>query len=174
MGAAMAPSTDSIMGAVPVEHAGVASAVNDAVRQFGGTLGVAVLGSALTARYRSLLDPLISRVGGGRYVPALDSVGAAHATARLARDPSLLRAADHAFVSAMAFAVYGAVLSMAMGAVAVVVALPAGRRVRRALARHSLPKRTPYTPKHSAEPVDPQPWIVVADLSRRLSLSDCN
>ena len=45
MGLTQAPATEAIMGAVPNEKAGVGSAVNDATRLFGGTLGVAVIGS---------------------------------------------------------------------------------------------------------------------------------
>ena len=49
MGLAMAPATDSIMGSLPREKAGVGSAVNDTTREVGGALGVAILGSILAA-----------------------------------------------------------------------------------------------------------------------------
>jgi EmrB/QacA subfamily drug resistance transporter len=58
MGLTMAPATDSIMGSVPRERAGVGSAVNDTTRQFGGVLGVAVIGSLLVTRYDSRIDAL--------------------------------------------------------------------------------------------------------------------
>ena len=51
-----APATESIMGSLPTEKAGVGSAVNDTTRQTGGALGVAVLGSIFAARYRSTID----------------------------------------------------------------------------------------------------------------------
>ena len=41
MGLAMAPATESVMGSLPREKAGVGSAVNDTTRQMGGALGVA-------------------------------------------------------------------------------------------------------------------------------------
>ena len=41
MGNVMAPSTDSVMGAVPEANAGVASAMNDVTRQVAGAFGVA-------------------------------------------------------------------------------------------------------------------------------------
>ncbi len=53
MGLAMAPATDSIMGSIPPEKAGVGSAVNDTTREVGGALGVAILGSITTALYAS-------------------------------------------------------------------------------------------------------------------------
>ena len=49
----MVPSTDSIMGSLPKEKAGVGSAVNDTTRQVGGAQGVAVLGSHLASAYRT-------------------------------------------------------------------------------------------------------------------------
>lgn len=53
MGATMAPATDSIMGSVPAARAGVGSAVNDTIRQVGGALGVATLGSIAASTYTS-------------------------------------------------------------------------------------------------------------------------
>ena len=51
MGLTGAPATEAIMGAVRREKAGVGSAVNDATRLFGGTLGVAVIGSVAASLY---------------------------------------------------------------------------------------------------------------------------
>ena len=51
LGLTTAPATDSIMGVVRPEQAGAGSAVNDATRQIGGTLGVAVLGSVFSTLY---------------------------------------------------------------------------------------------------------------------------
>jgi EmrB/QacA subfamily drug resistance transporter len=51
MGNVMAPATDSIMGSLPREKAGVGSAMNDTTRQTGGAAGVALLGSILASRY---------------------------------------------------------------------------------------------------------------------------
>ena len=49
----MPPATESIMGALPREKAGVGSAMNDTTRQVGGAVGVALLGSILSSRYGS-------------------------------------------------------------------------------------------------------------------------
>ena len=51
LGLTTAPATDSIMGVVRPEQAGAGSAVNDATRQVGGTLGVAVVGSIFSTLY---------------------------------------------------------------------------------------------------------------------------
>jgi EmrB/QacA subfamily drug resistance transporter len=55
MGLTSAPATDAIMGVVPKAKAGVGSAINDATRLLGGTLGVAVIGSVYASLYASRL-----------------------------------------------------------------------------------------------------------------------
>ncbi len=55
IGLTSAPATESIMGAVPKAKAGVGSAINDATRILGGTLGVAVIGSIYASLYASRL-----------------------------------------------------------------------------------------------------------------------
>jgi hypothetical protein len=55
MGLTSAPATEAIMGVVPKAKAGVGSAVNDATRLLGGTLGVAVVGSVYASLYASRL-----------------------------------------------------------------------------------------------------------------------
>jgi len=53
LGLTTAPATESILSVLPPAKAGVGSAVNDATREAGGTLGVAVLGSIFTSIYAS-------------------------------------------------------------------------------------------------------------------------
>ena len=52
MGMTMAPATESVMGSLPREKAGVGSAINDTTRQVGGALGVAIIGSDRVERVR--------------------------------------------------------------------------------------------------------------------------
>src|SRR5262249_30428450 len=56
MGLTSAPATEAIMGVVPKEKAGIGSAVNDATRELGGTLGVAVIGSVFASLYVNALQ----------------------------------------------------------------------------------------------------------------------
>ena len=63
MGCVMAPATESIMGSIPREKAGVGSAMNDTTRQMGGALGVAVIGSILAAIYRPGVQSNMSAAG---------------------------------------------------------------------------------------------------------------
>ncbi|MGD1119490.1 MAG: MFS transporter [Dehalococcoidales bacterium] len=51
IGLTMAPATNSVMGSVPVDQSGVGSAMNNTMRQVGGALGVAVLGTILNSIY---------------------------------------------------------------------------------------------------------------------------
>jgi hypothetical protein len=60
IGLTSAPATESIMGAVPRAKAGVGSAVNDATRILGGTLGVAVIGSIYASLYASRIDTALT------------------------------------------------------------------------------------------------------------------
>jgi EmrB/QacA subfamily drug resistance transporter len=56
MAVVAAPATGSIISAVPLNRAGVASAVNDTTRELGGALGIAVFGSIANSAYRSGID----------------------------------------------------------------------------------------------------------------------
>ena len=56
MGAAMTPATSAITEALPPAQQGVGSALNDLSREVGGALGTAVIGSIVTAVYRSSLQ----------------------------------------------------------------------------------------------------------------------
>jgi len=60
VGLCTAPTTSAIMNAVPDEKQGVASAVNDATREVGAAVGIAVAGSILAASYRTSLAPHLS------------------------------------------------------------------------------------------------------------------
>lgn len=58
-GLGMPALTDTIMAAVPERDAGVASAVNDVSREFGGALGIATIGSLVAGLYRSNVEGII-------------------------------------------------------------------------------------------------------------------
>jgi EmrB/QacA subfamily drug resistance transporter len=62
LGSTTAPATESIMGSLSLDKAGVGSAVNDTTRELGGTLGVAVIGSVFSSVYvHALADKPIFR-----------------------------------------------------------------------------------------------------------------
>jgi hypothetical protein len=75
MGITMAPATGAIMSSVPLNKAGVGSAVNDTTREVGGALGIAILGSIATSSYRSGVD--LSGLPAEAQEAAGESIGAA-------------------------------------------------------------------------------------------------
>ncbi len=102
MGCVMAPATESIMGSLPREKAGVGSAVNDTTRQTGGALGVAVIGSIFAARYRGVIE-VPSGLTVAQADDVSDSIGRALTVARdvPARAAEIHDAAGDAFKAAM-------------------------------------------------------------------------
>jgi DHA2 family multidrug resistance protein-like MFS transporter len=108
-------TTDIVLGAAPPERAGAASAISETSSEFGGALGIALLGSVVTAAYRGAMadaapearDTLGGAVALAAELPA--EVGAA-----------LLDAARAAYVHAFELsAAISAVLSLGVALVAV-------------------------------------------------------
>ena len=81
MGFVMGPATESVMSAVPEEHAGVGSATNDVNRMVAGALGVAVAGSLISTSYAGRLEEATSALPAPAADAAADSVGGAAAVA---------------------------------------------------------------------------------------------
>jgi EmrB/QacA subfamily drug resistance transporter len=133
MGFTSAPATESIMGAVSRAQAGVGSAVNDATRLLGGTLGVAVIGSVYASVYNSRLAGAVPAGVPGRISHvAHQSVGAAFAAAdRLSavghHDAALAlhRAASSAFIHGLSVGCLVAGGVAAAGAIMAARLLPA-------------------------------------------------
>jgi EmrB/QacA subfamily drug resistance transporter len=111
MGAVMAPATESIMSVVPREKAGAGAAVNNSVRQIGGALGVAILGSVLAASYSAHLGSAVEALPAAVRTEASQSIvvtleavrgvtGSGDADAARAA-AGIVEPAREAFVSAM-------------------------------------------------------------------------
>ncbi|MBV9950327.1 MAG: MFS transporter [Acidimicrobiia bacterium] len=138
---AMAPATESIMGALPRHKAGVGSAMNDTTRQVGGALGVAVVGSVYASAYRpelvSKLSGLFGSLPGGAAAQsaARDSIGGAIIVAqRAGGDPQkidtatghhIADAARDAFTTAMSRGFLFAAVFALLGALVALLFLPA-------------------------------------------------
>jgi EmrB/QacA subfamily drug resistance transporter len=138
MGSIFAPATESIMSVVPREKAGAGAAVNNSVRQVGGALGVAILGSILTAAYRAELGSTLDRLPAGArrqagesIVATLESVrrvvaGADADAGRVAA--AVAQPAREAFVSAMHTTALGTAACALLATVVVLRWLPGKRR----------------------------------------------
>ncbi|GAA2266919.1 MFS transporter [Streptomyces amakusaensis] len=122
MGAAMAPTTEAVMSVLPEERTGAGSAVNNSMRQIGGVLGVAVLGSLLTSVYGSDVEPRLAGLPEPAAEAAKESAEAARQISLELKLPELVAAADESFLYAMhVTAVVGGIVA-ALGAVVVLVA----------------------------------------------------
>jgi EmrB/QacA subfamily drug resistance transporter len=136
MGFTQAPATEAIMGAVPKQKAGIASAVNGATRLFGGTLGVAVIGSVAASLYTSRLTALLpAGLSGPAVTAAKGSVGGAAIAAQQLNQAGLAgpaRALRDAAVAAFMHSLSGACLVAAgvaaAGVLLVAIWLPARPR----------------------------------------------
>ena len=128
MGNVMAPSTDAVMGAVPVAKAGVASATNDVTRQVAGAIGVAVVGSAFNSAYTANMESAVVQLPPEVAAAASNSIGAA---TRIAADlpteaaANLLGAAQQAFVDAMSVAIFFPIALALIGAALIARFMPA-------------------------------------------------
>ena len=97
MGGAMhtTSTTDTSMAAVPVDLAGKASAVNNAGRQLGGTLAIAILGSFAAAAYSSGVTSGLEPLGVAEQSIATMASGFGAALQVLpSLDPSIIEQAD--------------------------------------------------------------------------------
>ncbi|MQA33076.1 DHA2 family efflux MFS transporter permease subunit [Modestobacter roseus] len=137
MGSVLAPATESIMSVVPREKAGAGAAVNNAVRQVGGALGVAILGSVLAGAYATrlgadvdALPPAAREQAGESIIGTLAAVERARAAGgeAAAGAGAVVEPAREAFVGAMHLTAVGTAGCAVVAAVVVLVWLPGRRR----------------------------------------------
>jgi EmrB/QacA subfamily drug resistance transporter len=133
LGTAMAPATNSIMGSVPVDKAGVGSAMNDTNRMVGGALGVAVLGTLMNNAYRHQIGTMLAQLqvkpSAGLVGAVQSSIQGAHIAAAQIPVPAvaqqIINGSNHAFVSGMNEALLAGAIIMGIASVAALIILPA-------------------------------------------------
>jgi DHA2 family multidrug resistance protein-like MFS transporter len=118
----MAPATESVMSTLPREKAGVGSAVSNTIRQLGGSLGVAVLGSVLAASYRDSMADTVATLPEPVRRAAGESIAGAYGVAEAIgpAGQNLIGPANAAFVDAMHLA---SGVAAVFGVVATIVVL---------------------------------------------------
>lgn len=131
MALTMTPLTTLIMASVPLNRAGVGSAMNDTTRELGGALGVAVLGSVVSSVYvdrlsvvsAGLPEPLreVAESGLGGALAAAERLGPAGA--------QLADTARLAFVDGMSTAAVAGGVAVVVAALAAAWLLPRGSEV---------------------------------------------
>jgi EmrB/QacA subfamily drug resistance transporter len=108
VGLSMSPATAAITASLPEEKQGVASALNDTVREMGGAVGIALIGSVLNASYRTSIEPAVAALPEAVREPVSEGIGGALAVAaRFGPEAApLVEAARSAYVDGMAPALY--------------------------------------------------------------------
>jgi fucose permease len=125
VGLSLAPSMDAVLGELPPDQSGSGTALTMTLRQVGGALGIALLGSVLVSAFAS-------RYSG----PGSESVSAAVVAA--AHSPALLVQAQAAYVHGMDVVLLVCAGLCLLCAAMVAVALPARPAERGAESRHDL------------------------------------
>jgi EmrB/QacA subfamily drug resistance transporter len=100
IGLGMSPSTTAITESLPAGEQGVASALNDTVRELGGAVGIALLGSIVNAGYRASVSSATASLSPQVAARVEDGIGSAFGAANdLGPDaPRVLGAAREALV----------------------------------------------------------------------------
>ena len=124
-------TTDLVLGAAPPERAGAAAAISETSSEFGGALGIALLGSVITALYGGAMAGVaIQGIPPEAALAARGTIGGAVAAAAQLPEglgAELLGSARAAFARAFAVtSLIGAALSIAVAFLAVLLL----RRVR--------------------------------------------
>jgi Na+/melibiose symporter-like transporter len=123
MGLTITPAMDAVLGELPPERAGSGSALTMALRQVGGALGVAVLGSVANAGYTARLD--VAGLPPQLAHTAAESVAAGMALAQRIGSPALASSAAQAYVHAMSLVMLTSAGFALLGAVIAATLLPA-------------------------------------------------
>jgi len=128
VGLSMSPSTTAITASLPEEKQGVASALNDTVREMGGAIGIALLGSVLNASYRSNVSATAERLPPDLAEPVKEGIGGAIAVASQmgAEGAGVMQAARAAFTDGMRPAL---MIGMAVSLATAAYTTLSGRRV---------------------------------------------
>ncbi len=127
-GMIMTALTDSIMASVPVDDAGVGSAMIDTSRELGFALGVAIIGSIVTGVYRSRVTEAVRDVVPEGLAEVIgDSIGAVGLVAQdLPADVAVtvIDAANRSFVDAMSIGYIASAAFIGLALVIAVAVLP--------------------------------------------------
>lgn len=139
IGASISAAMNSLMAAVGGDEAGIGASLNSALRQVGGAITVAVLGSVLSATYTNDLRPALTGLGDRDAAAARASIAqAAQIASHLPSGGAALRdAAGTAFLHGMSTV-------MLICAAVAVIAIPTSLR---------------YLPGHTHDDTTPSPHL---------------
>ena len=137
IGLCMSPSTTTITESLPHDKQGVASALNDTVRELGGAVGIALLGSLVSAGYRSSVAGATTELSPDVARHVQEGIGSAFAAAGDLGPsaPAVLDAARDALVDGWRLSMW---VGVAMAAAALVYLVARGPRPADSLAEDML------------------------------------
>lgn len=125
VGAAMAAAMDAVLGAVGGDEAGAGAAVNSTLRQVGGALAIAILGSALAASYTRSLSSTLAALPSNTAIVARGSVEqAVQLAAHIPNGETLRRHAGIAFLDGVHTVMLICVLVLAFSILTTLFYLP--------------------------------------------------
>ncbi|ADU09697.1 MFS transporter [Micromonospora aurantiaca] len=125
IGMALSPAMDAILAALPPQRSGSGTAVTMTLRQVGGALGIALLGSVLSQGYTARLDTTGLPTAAAK--AAGESLAAALAVAARLDNPALAADAKAAYLHGMTLVLVVCAVIALLSAVAIAVLMP-GRR----------------------------------------------
>jgi hypothetical protein len=147
LGLCTAPATYAIVADTPEAKHGVAAAVNDAAREIGAAIGIAVAGSVLAAGYTHRIQPALPQVPEPARGPVADSLAAALQVADQAGPVAapLAEFAKAAFVHGSGQAALALAALTTVGAIVLAVLAPGRAPRRRYISTISPAKHAPFS-----------------------------
>jgi EmrB/QacA subfamily drug resistance transporter len=128
-GFSVVPAMDGALGALPADRAGSGSGLLMTLRQVGGAVGIALLGSLLASAFRDRLD--VAGLPGPVAHGAEESVVAAHVAAAQLHSDHLAASADASYVHAMTLVLLVCAAASLVAALLAALLLPAAPPARR-------------------------------------------
>ncbi|MEU7379020.1 MULTISPECIES: MFS transporter [unclassified Streptomyces] len=125
-GFSVVPAMDGALGALPADRAGSGSGLLMTLRQVGGAVGIALLGSLLASAFRQRLD--VTGLPAGTAHTAERSVVAAHLVAERTGSAHLAASANGAYVHGMGLVLLVGGIASVVAALLAAAFLPGGAR----------------------------------------------
>ena len=121
MGLSMSPATTAITEALPAEKQGLASALNDTVREAGSALGIALIGSVLASGYNDGIADTVEQLPAEIGHPVGEGIGQAMFVAeQLGADGApIVEAARSAFLDGWSLAMFVAAAASVVGVIGI-------------------------------------------------------
>jgi len=122
IGMALAPAMDAVLDALPTEQAGSGTAITMTLRQTGGALGVALLGSLLAEGYTGRVNT--AGLPAEAAAAARESIAGALAAAARIGEPSLAVSANAAYLHGMSLVLIATAVTAGVSALLTGLLLP--------------------------------------------------